>query len=634
MESVQLPAFAVKPIFDVLRQESQLRDAFCRHFDVEFEECASRETYSNLANFQMLGFMRQAGHAYMGFKVGMRIPMGVFGTFDYYLASCNTLGESILAMIQYFPIFKFRMVAPSVTRTRNGEILLEFIGKMPPSPEVLINKELFVGAFCMMINRLSQGEIWPSSLIFPKGELLAETESYLKGNLPAKITEGTSHAIRYPEGCLQVKLPFSNKKLAAVLKSELEEELLHVSSANTMIEKLLHFFKHAETFNEISLVSAAEALYSSESSIKRALTLEKTSFSQILTSYRKEVALKKVLKLNSKIESVAHYMGYSDRASFERAFKKWYNFSPLQIKKMTQLLGIEAKKITQSDIFSLPVSSTVCQRVIQLIRKENYSINELALVISSDPILTGKLIGVANSAFYGGREVKDLNDAIVKTLGVDMVQNLALSLMASKELSTKKCEKFSMYHYWLNALVSAEAAKEFANCEAIIKEKESQFLVLAALMHNIGTYAIAHLQPEQCSNFLKLMKGSDAETDLAKQVILQNKIFSISCFKVGNLLLAHWGLPLVLCEMISGMEKVYLGKKNLPKSIFLLAILSGCIHKVVRHQEEFEPSQEYIEKLAKLLSMKKTEVKGKLEKILSKMEELKAMALELTKEIS
>src|SRR3990172_11690772 len=79
------------------------------------------------------------------------------------------------------------------------------------------------------------------------------------------------------------------------------------------------------------------------------------------------------------------------------------------------------------DTKSLPTLPGVIAKVGSMAENNNISVNEMARVVSSDQVLSAKVLRLVNSAFYGfsGR-VSTVSNALI-LLGVNVVKSLAIS---------------------------------------------------------------------------------------------------------------------------------------------------------------------------------------------------------------
>ena len=77
--------------------------------------------------------------------------------------------------------------------------------------------------------------------------------------------------------------------------------------------------------------TVARNLNYSPRSLQRLLQKEGTSYSKILESVKKELAMD-YLKQNMSIKEISYLMGYSEPSAFVNAFKKWFGQSPARFK--------------------------------------------------------------------------------------------------------------------------------------------------------------------------------------------------------------------------------------------------------------------------------------------------------------
>nr|AGS54411.1 metal-dependent phosphohydrolase [uncultured bacterium contig00180] len=113
-----------------------------------------------------------------------------------------------------------------------------------------------------------------------------------------------------------------------------------------------------------------------------------------------------------------------------------------------------------SDMPSLPVS---VGKVLEICNKPDVSPSDLNHVISLDPVLTGRILQLINSAYYGlGTHVTSLVRAITM-LGINTVKNLALSTAILSTLPEYKgINGIDMEGYWRHCLCVGVTAKLLA----------------------------------------------------------------------------------------------------------------------------------------------------------------------------
>src|SRR5829696_3606455 len=80
------------------------------------------------------------------------------------------------------------------------------------------------------------------------------------------------------------------------------------------------------------------------------------------------------------------------------------------------------------DDLSIPMLSSQAQRVLVLVGDPEVTIATLAAVVSKDPVLATRVLGIANSAVYGAMTpLRSVSDAVVR-LGTRTVRNVVVTV--------------------------------------------------------------------------------------------------------------------------------------------------------------------------------------------------------------
>lgn len=143
------------------------------------------------------------------------------------------------------------------------------------------------------------------------------------------------------------------------------------------------------------------------------------------------------------------------------------------------------KKI-QSYISRMPSLSTTVAKVLEICNNPTSSPNDLNRVISLDPVLTGQVLKLINSAYYSlPSRVTSLTRAIIM-LGLNTVKNLVLatSILASFR-SSQFGGSFSIDAYWAHCLCVGTTSKAIAKMCGVPALEHEEFFV-AGLLHDLG----------------------------------------------------------------------------------------------------------------------------------------------------
>ncbi len=99
---------------------------------------------------------------------------------------------------------------------------------------------------------------------------------------------------------------------------------------------------------QLTLASVAKSLAVSERSLRRYLSVEKTSFSQLLADVRFERAQSLLGASEISMDQVAFLLGFSGVSAFSRAFKKWSGSSPSAFRSAGAAGSSQARALDQS----------------------------------------------------------------------------------------------------------------------------------------------------------------------------------------------------------------------------------------------------------------------------------------------
>lgn len=189
---------------------------------------------------------------------------------------------------------------------------------------------------------------------------------------------------------------------------------------------------------------------------------------------------------------------------------------------------------------NFPSPPAVALQIIGLTREPEIDMAKVAAAISKDPALTAKVLRVANSAHYARRrKSENLRQAIV-TLGVNAATTLALSFSMVGTYRSGKGTGIDYTHFWRRALLSAAAARAFAQLQNV-RAPEDVFLV--AVLQDIGVLAIDRVEPSFYGSL-----PSNASHD--QRIALETKVLGTDHASLGSWLMREWKLPESLCAVV------------------------------------------------------------------------------------
>ena len=186
----------------------------------------------------------------------------------------------------------------------------------------------------------------------------------------------------------------------------------------------------------------------------------------------------------------------------------------------------------------LPTIPAVALEVLRLSRDEDVNLRDIAEVISRDVALSGRLLKVVNSSFYGlPRKIASVNQAVV-VLGLASVKTLALGFSLAGNISGSIGGEWGLDGFWRRSLMAAVAARTFAEKRIPLLREEA---FTTGLLADIGTLAMSEaFHGEYDDLFIRNDRGHN------DTVQLERDRFSLDHQTVGRLMAESWQLPELL----------------------------------------------------------------------------------------
>jgi len=173
-------------------------------------------------------------------------------------------------------------------------------------------------------------------------------------------------------------------------------------------------------------------------------------------------------------------------------------------------------------------------RVLELALGDAAS-SEIVAVIEQDPVLTGKVLNLANSASSGAKVEIESVFAATNRLGTKAVANLALTSGASSvfhgygSATTRSNESL-----WMECLYTACFARRIARDDGRV---DHELAYTVGLMQNIGHIVLDRFLDEERSQIAELIEGG---RDL---LAAERAALGFDHAQCGALIVRRWGFP-------------------------------------------------------------------------------------------
>lgn len=201
----------------------------------------------------------------------------------------------------------------------------------------------------------------------------------------------------------------------------------------------------------------------------------------------------------------------------------------------------------------------------------NLQIAEVARIISSDPVVTAKLLQIANSPFYGfSREVTTIQQ-VVNLLGVANIKNIIATQ------SVQGSFKVDVSAYGLDTnhfLKSCNEEVQFISDWLLMEDKKlSYLLVPCAMLIRFGMIVFSNflIQNNKDAEFLKALKDSKFSNIAA----IEEQFLGVDHISFLSYLFHKWDFDEVLIETVAFVNTPHAADGDIKRNAYALDIANN-----------------------------------------------------------
>ncbi len=219
-------------------------------------------------------------------------------------------------------------------------------------------------------------------------------------------------------------------------------------------------------------------------------------------------------------------------------------------------------------INDLPIIPDVASKIMS-IAENNFDISFKALeeIIMIDPMLTSRILKVANSALYARQsEIINLQMAI-GLLGFNNIKSLVLLITASQFSKKLKTSEY-MNKFWRHSIATAFIAKHIMHRKKDRANEETAFV--AGLLHDIGQVALFQSNPEEYEKLLDSVMQEDMEIE-----VFERQHYQTDHREIGSSLLAQWNFPGIYIDAAKEHNTINVNSKH--RSLVLTVTLADLL---------------------------------------------------------
>ncbi|XZG70858.1 HDOD domain-containing protein [Chitinibacteraceae bacterium HSL-7] len=255
-----------------------------------------------------------------------------------------------------------------------------------------------------------------------------------------------------------------------------------------------------------------------------------------------------------------------------------------------QMLESIAQELN-SDV-TFPTCFDVAIRVGDLLKRDDVGVPEIANEVQKDPLITAKLLKVANSAAFNatGRSLVEVGQAITR-IGMRMTRTIALACAMQQLAASRQLAEFEALSrsWWEHSLKTAAIARFLAQQQTRF---DPDLALLAGLTHDLGAFYML----ERAARYPELQERPQTVAFLVAQWHES----------VTTLLLDALGLPDEVVDAARDSDaprKVAFPLRSLSDLVYVANVFSGGVEEMKMLDLPRQPQPDELED-ARYLEMK------------------------------
>lgn len=234
-------------------------------------------------------------------------------------------------------------------------------------------------------------------------------------------------------------------------------------------------------------------------------------------------------------------------------------------------MQIDTEKAIQDLVakgIKLPPQPKVLIELQKMLASDDYSMQEIARIMASDPGITSMLFKTARSPVFSRGKMLNSIEQVLMVIGIKQTYNLVQAIALSSSISDATRKSFEIF--WTRSQEMAKIAALIAADRVSVCNIFPDQAYMAGIFHECGVPVLMQRFPEYCSKIR--LDTTTCWPSLSEE----DTHFHVDHSSIGYLMAHHWKLPDFICRAILYHHEIPHEEQGTVRT--LVAILQLAIH--------------------------------------------------------
>lgn len=181
----------------------------------------------------------------------------------------------------------------------------------------------------------------------------------------------------------------------------------------------------------------------------------------------------------------------------------------------------------------LPAFPQIVNEILLTLDDDGSALKNLSQLVERDPVITARILSIANSVALGGRSERDIRDMrlAISLIGLARMREIVLGV----SLAEFSRETRVSHHFWAHSVAVGVAAQELARQAHL----PGDLAFVCGLLHDIGHLWMARFYPLEFQMVQICLQTEEG----AHLLDAERRYFGIDHCAIGRILAVAWHLP-------------------------------------------------------------------------------------------